>query len=636
MTTELRGPYRPYISIYFPYSPLDAWDWAVAAGAGAVATAALKIGAVPKFNELISETFVISEHPPLGVRLSPGLARFLCILTLLQVYLALRCARVRRLVSLLGTFMFANLPQQKIWLESPSSTPPDPLLWFFFTAIVWQWLLWRSRPDLESWRAQIQLMVLSLTIGAAMSTKFIGFATWLWVIICNLWQIWTRAGDLTISMKKWLQYLFYSQVILIFIPLFVFVGSYHYQFNHWSSNDSDYLPFVSPLLKHKIRYPGEQHWQLENLLYGSNITLRHVNSLAGYLHSELGRNYLSGSQEQVITLNCDEYNIDNTWVVEPQYPHMMPLVWGTPVHNNEKIKLRHLSTGKLMRASSAKPPISEEEYDHEVSCTGDSDYEGDADETWTIRAADDEMVVVPKITEFTLENIGHDCRLLSHDLRLAGWANYDQEVLCVTSPNLVKARFIVENAEFQPSMPVGEDPEAFQKRIDELHIRKMLYPKVPNNNYERFKEFITIMLDYVKRQYKYNWYERNFSRTDMIEKDRSSSFVTPEYWIFQWNESSTISNILWASSTVSIFIFIGYQVKQILFEGEIIGLSTKAYTSNPFSFIYDTVGLECVLGWWLHYYVFYYSPHQNLRLELYIPSMIFAVILLFRTLTRSV
>ena len=94
----------------------------------------------------------------------------------------------------------------------------------------------------------------------------------------------------------------------------------------------------------------------------------------------------SDIHENLVALSFKEFDVDNEWVVEhptkklnfSEIHHIGQLI---PVEFDHDIKLRHKSTGKLLRASTAKPPISEQDYDLRISCTKNSEYGGGMDES---------------------------------------------------------------------------------------------------------------------------------------------------------------------------------------------------------------------------------------------------------------
>ena len=193
---------------------------------------------------------------------------------------------------------------------------------------------------------------------------------------------------------------------LVLVPAIVFLLSYYAHISTLTQDLTDFSTFMSPYYKHtlennplnKIVPPGRVY-------YGSTITIRHKDSLGGYLHShEL--NYQSGSHEQQVTL-YDFPDNNNEWIVEHKKENKDVSSKAVAVKNGENIRLRHRLTGKLLRASGAKPPVSEQDYDREVSCTGDANYTGQSDELWKIRFSGRLLEgLVPLDTTFQLTNQG--------------------------------------------------------------------------------------------------------------------------------------------------------------------------------------------------------------------------------------
>lgn len=129
-----------------------------------------------------------------------------------------------------------------------------------------------------------------------------------------------------------------------------------------------------------------------DVAYGSTISIRHVNTQGGYLHSH-AHSYPTGSMrksslpsdatspnqyrttEQQITLypHRDE---NNNWLVLNGSSESGPASfdWAQVpmkyIENGAKIRLEHIVTEKRLHSHEVRPPISEVEFQNEVSGYG--------------------------------------------------------------------------------------------------------------------------------------------------------------------------------------------------------------------------------------------------------------------------
>lgn len=132
-------------------------------------------------------------------------------------------------------------------------------------------------------------------------------------------------------------------------------------------------------------------WDID-VAYGSTISIRHVNTQGGYLHSH-AHSYPTGSMrksslqsdatspnqyrttEQQITLypHRDE---NNNWLVLNGSSESGPASfdWAQVpmkyIENGAKIRLEHIVTEKRLHSHEVRPPISEVEFQNEVSGYG--------------------------------------------------------------------------------------------------------------------------------------------------------------------------------------------------------------------------------------------------------------------------
>lgn len=545
--------------------------------------------------------FSLNPLPPLGVQFLSlfshqkhdlrKVALVLASLTLSSVYLTLRRVSTSLPFAIGCAIALGSLP---IFQIESVSISIDVLQWFLLSITLYFWRsLKLSRHFTKCWFTN--LVLLSITLGLGASTKYIGLITWLWVCTVSVKEFWNILGDPTLTNRYLTKYVTVKAVTLGLIPFAVFTSSLSLQVLNWSHDTPELSRYMSPSFKSYLRGPVDIP---DYLYYGSVITLRHQDSLGGYLHSH-NHTYPSGSREQMVSLTQEEDDYNNKWLVEFTKPNFDEAP--RRVNDFGKVRLRHLATGKLLRASSAKPPVSEQDYNSEISCTGDFDYIGNSDELWTVISIDDPLHAPLKPLKSVVKflNEGQGCTLLAHDTRLPPWGLYQQEVLCLRSPTESRTLFQVETEQLNTTGTI--EYETF------ITGRRSIIG------------FAKLLIELVQRQYKWNYYEYKF---------KVNSEPTVEKWPFQLFEQKYVTNV-WMSSVFYPICFVVYQVIQIL-PWRRTSVDKRPKTLN--SIVHVDFAVECLLGWFFHYRPFVSSPHADQKLLFYTSSLIFGQLLVWKAI----
>ena len=127
-----------------------------------------------------------------------------------------------------------------------------------------------------------------------------------------------------------------------------------------------------------------------DVAFGSTITIRHVNTQGGYLHSH-PHNYPGGSKQQQITL-YPHMDSNNDWKIVPMLdPNKQdaanatdPLKTLTYLTPGSVFRLQHARTGKHLHSHDVRPPVSEVDFQQEVSGYGFDGFEGDANDNFIL------------------------------------------------------------------------------------------------------------------------------------------------------------------------------------------------------------------------------------------------------------
>lgn len=354
-----------------------------------------------------------------------------------------------------------------------------------------------------------------------------------------------------------------------------------------------------------------------DVIMGSRVTIRHVNTQGGYLHSH-PLMYPTGSLQQQVTLypHKDDNNI---WVMENQ---TQPLgADGQPINGTEAwdalpeihhivdgtvLRLFHKPTFRRLHSHDVRPPVTEADWQNEVSAYGYEGFEGDANDYFRVEIvksqskgalAKERLRTIE--TKFRLVHVMTGCVLFSHKVKLPDWASEQQEVTCARGGSLPNSVWYIEHNE-HPLL--GDDVE-----------------KVNYANPGFFGKFWEL--------HKVMW-KTNAGLTDSHAWDsRPQSWPILRRGINFWGKHHMqvylLGNpIIWWSSTAVIAIW-------VIFKGVAILRWQRGcddYASSTFKRFDYEIGTS-VLGWALHYFPFFLMERQ-LFLHHYFPALYFAIIAL--------
>ncbi|CAN6630039.1 hypothetical protein TRVA0_012S02014 [Trichomonascus vanleenenianus] len=187
-----------------------------------------------------------------------------------------------------------------------------------------------------------------------------------------------------------------------------------------------------------------------NVSLGSLITIRH-HSTYGFLHSH-DFFYESGSRQQQVTI-YGYRDLNNVWMVdgldqpkegEPQPFEIAP----SSVESGAFVRLKHMNTNRYLHTHGHKAPVSENDWQTEVSAYGADGYPGDLNDLWRLE-------LVPQLSEqveswqalatvFRLQHVVSGCYLFSHPTKLPKWGFEQNEVTCAQTGILENSLWYVE------------------------------------------------------------------------------------------------------------------------------------------------------------------------------------------------
>ena len=381
-------------------------------------------------------------------------------------------------------------------------------------------------------------------------------------------------------------------------------------------NPGDGDGFMSSEFQATLNSKGMQDVPVDVAL-GSRVSIRHHNTQGGYLHSH-NLMYPTGSKQQQITLypHKDENNV---WLIENVTQPLDingeaingSLAWDTfspptYIKDGDVIKLLHLPTSRRLHSHDVRPPVTEADWQNEVSAYGYEGFEGDANDFFRveiIKKMSDGEEAKNRLrtiqTKFKLVHVLTGCVLFSHKVKLPDWASEQQEVTCAKSGTLPNSVWYIEQNE-HPLL--GEEAEKVNYRNPGF--------------FGKFWELQRVM------------WSTNAGLVESHAWDsRPPSWPILRRGINFWGKDHRqiylIGNpIVWWSSTLAIAIFVAFKGLAILRWQR----GFKDYDNTVFKRFDYEIGTS-VLAWAFHYFPFYLMQRQ-LFLHHYFPALYFAVIAL--------
>ncbi|KAH3682135.1 hypothetical protein WICPIJ_006893 [Wickerhamomyces pijperi] len=325
------------------------------------------------------------------------------------------------------------------------------------------------------------LAVLAVTVGFSLATSWETIYTIVWLVIVFGLRFLESSQDLSITNRFIFKQYFLKVQSLLTVPVVIYLLTFVLHIGYTSNYHIESSLLSTAFQRSKIGHPFGNSSVPEYVPFDSTVTLVHEDSLGGYLHSH-PYNYKTGSLEQQVTV-YDYLDFNNEWVIEPANPKFTNK-FEPRIRDGSMVKLRHKLTGKLLSVNAEKkPPISEQEYDFEVSCVGNATFAGSKAEEFRIiflsseEADPGSQFLQTGSTRFSLQNPTAACHILSHDLKLPEWGFGQQEVICIKEPNPARHVFFVEDVKYlekhltEPKLQnttISEAPPLY-KKIFELN-----------------------------------------------------------------------------------------------------------------------------------------------------------------------
>ncbi|KAJ5885001.1 Dolichyl-phosphate-mannose--protein mannosyltransferase 1 [Penicillium taxi] len=460
------------------------------------------------------------------------------------------------------------------------------------------------------------LTATGLSLGATLSVKWVGLFTMAWVGSLTALQLWVVLGDAkTVTPRLWFKHLFSRVFCLIVIPLGFYLAMFAIHFS-CLVNTGDGDGFMSSEFQATLNSKSMQDVPAD-VAFGSRVSIRHHNTQGGYLHSH-PHMYPTGSKQQQITLypHKDENNV---FLLENQTQPLGPLgeIEGPSAWDNLKftdnfiedgavIKLYHELTHRRIHSHDERPPVTEADWQFEVSAYGYEGFGGDANDFFKVEivkslseGAEAKSRLRTIQTKFRLVHIMTGCVLFSHKVKLPEWGYEQQEVTCAKGGTLPNSVWYIES-NVHPMMPADAEKVNYRN------------PGLLGKFWELQKVMWTTNAGLIES---HAWDSRPPSWPTLL---RGINF-----WGKDHRQVYLLGNpLIWWSSTAAIGIY-------FIFKG--IALLRWQRSCNDYQHVsfkrFDYEVGTTVLGWAFHYFPFFLMARQ-LFLHHYLPALYFAIMVL--------
>lgn len=562
----------------------------------------------------IGNTYLGLNGEPLVPYLAMRLFSASCGLgTVFLVYKIARLSGCNTLVSLCGSLLCCC--ENSLITQSRYILLDSPLIFFISLSVFSYKLLSVSVPFSSGWTKY--LCLLGVSVGLSIGTKWVGFFTMAYIGLLTLRDFWFLFGDLNVTNYQLFKHFSYRVYFLIVIPVTFYLSLFALHFMQLSKV-GDGISHMSPQFQYTLEN-SVIHDYYSEILFGSTVSIRHLET-GGYLHSHDGIYPKTGNQ-QVTLYNFQDQN--NDWVVERRNKaesdsELFDKILTVP--NLLKLKLFHKTQGRYLRVNDERPPMSEQDYNNEVTLIGDANYTGDGNnEVFEIRMLSDRSRL-HKDSEFRLKSIdsvfqiyhvGTGCYLLSHDVKLPDWGFDQNEVTCIDKPVLERSLWYFE----KNTHPMLEkDTEAARVELPEMTF------------WEKLLELHRVMI--------------RLNNGLKLKHDFASDPITwpfltrgVNYWGEDHRNVYFLGNLVIYWSIVVVIIafvtFLSFKSLSILRPSYFATASKSNISPDTAKYIHNVS--EFALGWLLHYAPSLLMKRQ-LFLHHYLPSVFFGILTITQTL----
>ncbi|OAA63352.1 protein mannosyltransferase 1 [Niveomyces insectorum RCEF 264] len=563
----------------------------------------------------IGKDYLEPGVPYVAMRLFPAICG---ILLAPMMFLTLKSSGCRTTTALMGSglVIFENglLTQARLILLDSPLMAGTAFTALAFSAFTNQHELGPSKAFTPSW--WFWLFLTGLGLGITVSIKWVGLFTIAWVGSLTLIQLWVLLGDTkTVTLRLLAKHFLARLFCLVIVPATFYMAMFGVHFL-CLVNPGDGDGFMSSEFQSTLNSKGMQDTPVDVLL-GSTVSIRHLNTQGGYLHSH-PLMYPTGSKQQQVTLYPHK-DMNNLWILENQTQPLdaagEPIngtdAWNTLGPNGELpyiydgavLRLFHPATHRRLHSHDVRPPVTEADWQNEVSAYGYEGFDGDANDYFKVeivKKKSDGDVAKERLrtieTKFRLVHLMTGCVLFSHKVKLPDWASEQQEVTCARGGSLPNSLWYIESNEHAL---LGPDAEKVNYRQPGF--------------FAKFWELQQVMWKTNAGLVESHAYDSRPSAWPILRRGIN-------FWGKDHRQIYLIGNpFVWWSATAAVAIY-------VLFKGLAVlrwQRSCGDYDSPTFKRFDYEIGTS-VLGWAFHYFPFYLMERQ-LFLHHYFPALYFGI-----------
>ncbi|KAK9477113.1 Dolichyl-phosphate-mannose-protein mannosyltransferase-domain-containing protein [Lipomyces japonicus] len=540
--------------------------------------------------------------PYVAMRLLPAT---LGVLVVPLAYLTLKAYGCSSVSASLGSIFI--LFENALTTQSRFILLDSPLV--FFTALTaYAWTNFQNQVAFDrSW--YYYLFLTGLSLGATASVKWVGLFTIAWVGITTIIGLWNILGDIKVSLPSFIKHFILRAVFLIVVPVIFYLAMFAIHFV-CLVNPGDGDGFMSSEFQATLNNKKLADTPADVVL-GSHVTIRHLNTQGGYLHSH-DHLYPTGSKQQQVTLypHKDENNVwllDNVTGSDTDYravtePGQQPIF----LKHGDIIRLQHVVTHRRLHSHDVRPPVTEAEWQNEVSAYGHEGFTGDMNDHFRVEILESKSKPGRAVdyvraidTKFRLIHQMSGCALFSHKIKLPSWGYEQQEVTCAKQGTLPNSIWYIESND-HPLL--GPDSE------------KVNYPTM--GFLQKFAELQKVMWDTNAGLIASHAWDSRPQAWPYLRRGIN-------FWVKDHRQVYLIGNIfIWWLSTASLAAYVIWVVAAVLRwqrgYQDFVKPAVQSYGAK--------VGTN-VLAWALHFLPFFLMQRQ-LFLHHYLPALYFAILAL--------
>ncbi|TID28353.1 hypothetical protein CANINC_002531 [Pichia inconspicua] len=392
-------------------------------------------------------------------------------------YIAMRATGVSHMISMFGVFMLTF--ENSLITESKLILPQTIFIFFFALLLAQHKSAGVSKLLSRKWVTHI--VVAAFALGMCVSTHWIGLFVWVYAIVSIVYRLCYLSGDLTIKSRDIRLSTTLRIVLFLAFPIAIYLSLYKIHFDTLMSKGPAYNS-LSPEFQYSL---NGNHLKdaVSEVPFGSTIMIRHYKTRE-YLHSH--DDVYGSSNHQQVTLLQSFDDVANFFEILPIKDDDGKLVESkASIHFPWKVQLRHtLTDSKLVIDPNNKPPLSEQEYNSQVT-TDKNFYESDEERyTFSLKISEkysktDDAKRSLKLVEsvFQIHNEKNGCYLLGTPLVLdEGFAEGQKEVICIKEPNYEASLWYIDwntNSRFTGTEPTISLKEYnFWDKFLEVHLLK--------------------------------------------------------------------------------------------------------------------------------------------------------------------